>query len=161
MFKKYLFLASILILCTAYCAYTLQPDGTIEYPEGYRSWTHVKTAIAGAYMGSHSGFHHIYANDKAMVGYRTGKFPDGSILVFDVLESEVKENGDVLEGKRKLVDVMVRSHSGYDSTGGWGFEEFLNDSHEERVILNLSPQKCYSCHARQEKKDFVFSEFRN
>jgi hypothetical protein len=134
----------------------------IPYPEGYREWTHVKTAINGPTAPvSHQGFHHIYANDKAMEGYRSGKFVDGSVIVFDVIESLPQSNGNVMEGKRKLVDVMVKDTQRYDSTGGWGFEEFNESSISDRKILHLAKQRCFNCHASQKEKGFVFSGYRN
>jgi hypothetical protein len=133
----------------------------VPYPDGYREWTHVKTAINGpAAPVSHQGFHHIYANDKAMEGYRSGKFADGSVIVFDVIESLQQSNGNVAEGKRKLVDVMVKDSQRYDSTGGWGFEEFNESSISDRKILHLAKQRCFNCHASQKQKDFVFSDYR-
>jgi len=51
--------------------------------------------------------HHIYANAKAVEGYRTGRFPDGAIIVFDRFRLQV--NGTTTKiGDRQLVDVMVR-----------------------------------------------------
>jgi len=88
-----------------------QTDTTqVPYPDGYRNWAHVKTALIqeGSPAFEHwGGFHHIYGNAKAMEGYKAGKFDDGSILVFDVLEAVSKDNV-INEGKRRLIDVMVR-----------------------------------------------------
>src|SRR5687767_12047319 len=49
----------------------------VAYPDGYRDWTHVKSALMSphhANYGVMGGFHHIYANEKAMAGYRSGEF---------------------------------------------------------------------------------------
>jgi hypothetical protein len=136
-------------------------NNEVAYPEGFRNWSHIKTTIGGpASPPSHSGFHHIYANEKAMEGYRTGKFPEGSILVFDVLETLQQPNGNINEGKRKLTDVMVKDSHKYDSTGGWGFEEFPENSVTQRNILTLVKQKCFNCHATRQNNDFVFSSLR-
>src|ERR1700750_136960 len=62
----------------------------VPYPEGFRKWSHVKTVLiqkgnpAFAHWG---GFHHIYGNSKAIEGYKNGKFEDGSVIVFDVIEA--------------------------------------------------------------------------
>jgi hypothetical protein len=45
------------------------------------------------------GMHHLYANSKAVQGYRRGKFDDGSIIVFDLVEAVSKDNA-VSEGRR-------------------------------------------------------------
>src|SRR4249919_21974 len=58
-----------------------KPD--VPYPEGFRSWQHVISDIVGPEAQSfpaRGGIHHFYANAKAVEGYRTGKFSNGSIL---------------------------------------------------------------------------------
>jgi hypothetical protein len=161
--KKYLLLVLLGVAGILSMKATIGPQtDLVAYPAGYREWTHVKTAINGpAAPVSHQGFHHIYANEKAMEGYRTGKFVDGSVIVFDVIESITQSNGNVNEGKRKLVDVMVKDSHRYDSTGGWGFEEFAESSISDRKILHLAKQSCFNCHASQKQKGFVFSTYRN
>jgi hypothetical protein len=166
-FRKTYF--TIIILTAGYLTIVLSSGfhpiegNEIAYPEGYRSWTHVKTALvekgnpAFAHWG---GFHHIYANSKAIDGYATGEFADGSVLVFDVLEAAAKDSL-VTEGKRKLIDVMVRDTGRFKRTGGWGFEEFAGDSRTERKVGALAVTACYSCHAHQKTNDHVFSSFRN
>jgi hypothetical protein len=103
------------------------------------------------------GIHHIYANDKALQGYKTGKFPDGSVIVFDLLEAK-SESNTYVEGPRKVVGVMYKNSKKFKDTGGWGFEAFKGDT-KERVVKN-AVEDCFSCHASQEKEDFVFSKFR-
>lgn len=42
---------------------------TVSYPDGYRSWTHVKSSLISpshANFASSGGFQHIYANAEAM-----------------------------------------------------------------------------------------------
>jgi hypothetical protein len=161
--KKYPLLILLAVIGIASMKAVIRPQKElVPYPEGYRKWTHVKTAINGPTAPvTHQGFHHIYANDKALEGYRSGKFVDGSVIVFDVIESLAQPNGNITEGKRKLVDVMVKDTQRYDSTGGWGFEEFNEGLITDRKILHLAKQRCFNCHASQKDKDFVFSGFRN
>ncbi len=54
----------------------------VPYPDGYRDWRHVKSMViqpGHALHESFGGIHHLYANKKALEGYKTGKFPDGSV----------------------------------------------------------------------------------
>lgn len=138
----------------------LQTDETIPYPEGYRDWTHVKTYIVGPkslafkFIG---GFNHVYANEKAMVGYKTGHFPNGSVIVSDVIQAK-EDSVDIREGRRHHIDVMVRDSIKYADAGGWRFEEFQGDSHTIRLLTAQSRTVCSNCHAKQ--KDLVFSEYR-
>ncbi len=125
----------------------------IAYPDNFRKWTHVKSGPSAA----RGGVHHIFANDNAMQGYRTGKFPDGAILAFDVIATE-----DLaalpMEGPRVLVDVMVKDSAKYEATGGWGFEEFTGDSHTARALTDTTRAACFTCHLKQKSQDYVFSQ---
>jgi Cytochrome P460 len=136
--------------------------GGIPCPVEYRKWVHVKTVLVGPqspFFKTGGGIHHIYANAKAMEGYQTGKFPDGSVLVFDLLE--VKEtNGATVEDARQRIDVMLKDAQRFSSSGGWGFERFLGDSETDRPLTEEHRGECFSCHQQRKTHDFVFSEYR-
>jgi hypothetical protein len=104
------------------------------------------------------GFRHIYANAQALVGYRGGVFPDGSVIVVDWLEAR-DENGMFTEGGRRRVDVMLKDRSRFPRTGGWGFERFNGDSRTERTVTSVAVQ-CFACHSGQAARDLVFSKLR-
>lgn len=112
-----------------------------------------------ALYGSFGGIHHIYANAKAAAGYKTGRFADGSVLVFDLLETK-RGDGAVAEGARKVVGVMHRDPRKFASTGGWGYEGFGGDSRSNRVVGDKAATACHSCHVAQKDKGFVFSAYR-
>jgi len=135
----------------------------IAYPEGYRTWTHVKSQIA---TPTHSraaaigGIHHIYANDQAMKGYKSGSFPDGSIIVFDLLEVHEKDHS-LIEGERRWLAVMEKNSQTYAATGGWGYENFTGSSRTDRnVPVNGPLSNCFACHLQNKSSDYVFSSFR-
>ena len=134
----------------------------VPYPSGYRDWHHVKSMViqqGHSLYPSFGGIHHLYANAKAMKGYRKGKFADGSVIVFDLLEAQSNENA-VTEGERKVVGVMHKNAKRYAATGGWGFEGFKGDSKTERAVGADAAKACYQCHAPQKDSDFVFSKLR-
>jgi hypothetical protein len=137
-------------------------DDKVSYPQGYRQWVHVSSAVVGPaspIYKRYGGIHHIYANEKAMEGYRTGHFPDGAVIVFDLLET--KENaGLTTEGARRFIDVMEKHGRRFAQTGGWGFEEFIADNPTEPTLTAAAKTDCYTCHARQKERDSVFSAFR-
>jgi hypothetical protein len=137
-------------------------DARVPYPDGYRGWRHVSSMVIEAghpLYASFGGLHHLYANDKALQGYASGKFPDGSIIVFDLLEAVAADHA-VSEGKRKVVGVMLKDGKKFATTGGWGFEGFAGDSKTERAVGGNAATACFSCHAAQESSDFVFSRSR-
>jgi hypothetical protein len=134
----------------------------VPYPQGYRQWQHIKSMViqpGHPLHASFGGIHHLYANDKAQAGYRSGKFPDGSIIVFDLLEASTA-NAAITEGKRKVVGVMLKDARKYAATGGWGFEGFAGDSHTERAVGDKAATACFTCHIAQKQHDFVFSNYR-
>jgi Cytochrome P460 len=132
-------------------------DAVVPYPDGYRSWMHVKSTVVGPEspaFASNGGIHHFYANEKAVEGYRGSRFPDGSVLIDDLLEAK-QENGVTSAGPRRRVAVMVKNAELYHETGGWGFEIFKSDGQ----IAGLMPQDraaCFACH--KNGRDSVFSE---
>ena len=139
-----------------------KPAAAVSYPRDYRNWAHVKTALIGPsspFFATVGGLHHIYANDKAKEGYASGRFPDGSVLVFDVLEARESE-GTTVEGPRRLIDVMEKDSQRFAATGGWGFAEFKGDNQTEQSLTAEAAKKCHSCHATAQNHDLVFSKFR-
>ena len=134
----------------------------VPYPAGYRDWHHVKSMViqqGHALYSSFGGIHHIYGNAKAIQGYRNGKFADGSVIVFDLLEAKNNDNA-VTEGERKVVGVMHKDAKRYAATAGWGFEGFKGDSKTERAVGAEAATACYQCHIPQKGSDFVFSKLR-
>ena len=134
-----------------------QTQQAVPYPDGFRQWTHVKSELGGSGKPSR-GLHNIYANPKAMDGFRTGHFTDGSIIVFDVLDIDTHTGSSAI-GERLHVDVMHKDEKKFAKTGGWGFEEFRGNSRTQRDIGEDAAAKCFTCHAGQKDKGFVFSSF--
>ncbi|MEQ1545953.1 MAG: cytochrome P460 family protein [Methyloglobulus sp.] len=133
----------------------------VPFPEGYRNWLHAKSMLiqpGHALENPFQGLHHIYANGKAANGLKSGKYADGSVLVFDLLKYEEKDL-TIQEGERKLVGVMHKDSVKYASTGGWGFEGFAANSKTERLVKD-GGKSCFGCHEPQKAKDYVFSELR-
>jgi len=135
---------------------------TVPYPDGYRQWQHVKSMVIQAghpLHGAFGGIHHLYANGKAMQGYKAGKFPDGAVIAFDLLEAPVADNA-ITEGERKVLGVMHKDSKKYAVTGGWGFEGFVGDSKTERAVGANAATACFGCHTAQKQKGYVFSAYR-
>ncbi len=135
---------------------------SVPYPKGYRDWHHVKSMIINPGHGlydSFGGIHHIYANNKALHGYKTGKWPDGAVMVFDLLDAKSADN-TVTEGARKVVGVMHRDAKKFAATGGWGYEGFKADSKDERAVGANAATACHQCHIAQKDAGFVFSKLR-
>ena len=139
-----------------------EPRDRVSFPTEYRRWVHVKSVVIGnenPLFATEGGIHHIYANDKAMEGLRTGEFRDGSILVYDLLST--RENGGITtEGPRRRVDVMAKAGPLEREGGGWAFERFVGDDRAQGVLSPESKAACLACHAQRRDHDFVFSALR-
>lgn len=155
---------------------SLAADNGVEYPEGFRLFDHVKSMIVepgfifnGQDLGAQvPGLHHIYANKKAMEGYRDlngarpGRviFKDGSVIVFDLLQDVRTISNVIFEGDRLAVVVMEKDTKRYASTGGWGFQVF--DPVSKNPMLDAAAQAaCFDCHTVTANSDFVFSRLRD
>jgi hypothetical protein len=138
-----------------------ETDEIVPYPEGYRDWTHIKTYIVGPKSPAFKfipGFNHVYANETAMIGYKTGHFPNGSVIVSDVMQAK-EDSMNVREGPRHHIDVMVKDSIKYSDAGGWRFEQFQGDSPTTRLLTPQIMAICTNCHAKQ--KNMVYGVYRN
>lgn len=167
-------IAAACVLAAAPFALAVSDD--VDYPDGFRTFTHVTTGIVtpgfifnGVDLGAQvPGLHNIYANKKAMRGYRElaaerpgTMFKDGSVIVFDLWEPGTLESGTgsfTFQKTRIAVAVMEKDHKKYASTGGWGFQIF--DPATKNPLLDAAAQaQCFACHQITPDTDFVFSKF--
>jgi len=138
-----------------------QEAGTAAYPEGYRSFVHTKSMVVQEghlLYPQFGGIHHIYANPKAFAALTGQKpFPDGSVLVLDVLEARSDAHA-ILEGTRRLLLVMEKDARRFARTGGWGYEAFAGDTRERTV--RDGGVGCYGCHRGRRSRDYVLHDWR-
>jgi len=154
---------SILImgLILAFSTTGYADGGNVPYPEGYRNWFHVKTMLiepGHPLENPFQGIHHVYANPQALKGLNSGIYPDGAVLVFDLLAYS-EQDKSIQEGERKLLGVMQKNAHQYESTGGWAFEGFAGNSKTERLVKD-GGASCFACHASEKSSDYVFSKTR-
>jgi hypothetical protein len=127
----------------------------IPFPEGFRAWTHIRSAVIGPTSSAFArfgGMHSIYANPAAMNGYRSGAFPEGSVIVFDN-HQVFNFQGAELPAQRRFIDVMQKTN------GVWRFSEFDGDSKTVRnVNIAQGEQQCAACHAKS-PTDHVYSQY--
>jgi hypothetical protein len=107
-------------------------------------------------FGAFGGIHHIYANAKALEGYRSETFPDGAVIVFDLLEA-LRDSDAITAGERKVVGVMLKDAGLYAATGGWGFEGFGGGDPTNRVVGDNAASASFACHLPQQEQDYTFS----
>ena len=138
----------------------LKGDNSVQFPDNFRRWVHVGTGVimpgANPQLMSEEGMHHIFANGKAVNGYSSGNFADGSIIVYELREAQQK-NGAIFEGDRKRVDVMIKNSNLYKDTGGWRFERFWGNDQAHNAVLDPGTS-CFQCHSKANTHGFVFSQ---
>ncbi|MBA3667238.1 MAG: cytochrome P460 family protein [Sphingomonas sp.] len=136
-----------------------QRSALVDYPEGFRRWTHIKSGVNGPAYGPYEGMYNIYGNAKALRGYRSGRFPDGAMLIFDLHRVRTESNGPQ-PAERKFIDVMQKDARRFRSTSGWGYEEFAGGDRNNRVIApDARMKRCHSCHVAQQSADSVITRF--
>lgn len=141
-----------------------QSDAKVAYPEDYRSWVRVKSMVIledHEHFEAFGGFHHVYANAKALTALKQGgPFAKGSILVFDLREAITKD-GAITEGSRQVLGVMEKDPDRFSQTAGWGFEDFkISGDGYRRAVTDMRTQ-CMSCHATQAATDYVYSIYQD
>ena len=159
--RAILMLSPIAVLLVSF-AVSAQTDEASSFPNEFRKWAHVKSVLVGpqsAAFATEGGIHHIYANDKALKGYDSGNFPDGSVIVYDLLETK-EVAGNTIEGQTRRVDVMVKQNDRYASTGRWEFMSFSGNDQTSGKLTAARQGSCASCHAHRKDHDSVLSEFR-
>jgi hypothetical protein len=149
---------SLIICLLSYCK---QEQTKQEDLVNYRQFYHIKTLIleeGHPLYKDFGGIHHIYANEKAYKAYKDkAKFPEGSIIIFDLLEV-VKKDHTIGEGTRKVLASMKKTNKNQE-TGGWEFQAYLSGDLTKPVVTDPKNQ-CFACHQAVEKNDYVFSEWR-
>lgn len=134
----------------------------VPFPDGYLAWRHLGSVVnepndQSRTAAPHGMIHHLYANELALEGLRTGKFPEGAVFVADWFPLKEKYPGGFEEGARHRVDVMMRD-ARFADTGGWGFDQFAGDSRTARnVALGAASKQCFECHRKVEARSYVFS----
>jgi hypothetical protein len=133
----------------------------VQYPKGYKEWKHIKTMIIKPehpMAEVFQGIHHIYANEKAYSGYKTGVFADGSMIALDYLKYK-DVNHTIIESDRNYVAIMSKNESKYTKTGGWGYEAFAGNTKDKRLTAD-GGVSCFECHKPQQKNSYIFSKIR-
>ncbi|MBV9268837.1 MAG: cytochrome P460 family protein, partial [Acidobacteriaceae bacterium] len=104
-----------ILLAIASVITAAENSAEVPFPEGYASWQHVKSVVIGpehkSFASEGGKVFHFYANPQAIEGYRTGRFPNGSVIVRETLRTiagEGESKGILTEGERSSLDVMVK-----------------------------------------------------
>ncbi len=141
-------------------------DGTIHFPGKVRDkWVHLGSWGSADLDSADPGHHDVYTQPESLEQYRkTGKFPDGAVLVKEVrkIESGLMTTGPVTwAGKEVLWFVMIK-----DSTNryagkspnwgeGWGWALFNAGATEKNASTNFRVN-CLGCHIPARETDWIY-----
>lgn len=143
---------------------------TLLRPEGYREWVFVGSSLGLAYSqtpGQNQArnpelYHNVYINPSSYREYaKTGKFPDGTVMVLELARPEVKSEPGLQGSYQK--DFVALEASVKDSTrfeGGWAYFNFTEGAGKLKAKADPFPQNaCWSCHHTNAGTDNVFTQF--
>lgn len=143
--------------------------GNIRIPEDYREWVflgswHIAPQKGLGDSAGAAGFHNVYVQPGAVRAYReTGKFPDGAVIVKELLKSQT---GDLTTGEVSWATdvegwfVMVKDTQGRFRNSplwgnGWGWVLFNATDPQNTVTRNWRTD-CLGCHTPAKRTDWVF-----
>jgi hypothetical protein len=150
--------------------YEFDNSGNLMQPQGYREWVFVGSPLTPNDMNNGKAafpeFHHVYIPAKYFNVYkRTGAFPNGTILVKELLSVGKKQapsgkgyfNGDFIGLEATIKDTKRFK----DEPGNWAYFSFttpIGQPHKKSTKA-LTKNKCNFCHQAFAKDDWVFTQY--
>jgi hypothetical protein len=148
-------------------------------PENYRTWVFAGTSIGLKYARPGEGikpratddyskttpgdFHNVYIDPGSYAVYaRTGRFPDGTMLVMDVYKTLEREpqgivTGGLFSGEQKEIEVAVKNSKRLDgSKTDWAYYAFPAGKASAKAFPDAA---CYECHRKHASDDNVWVQF--
>lgn len=141
-------------------------DGSITLPTEFRdTWTYLGSWVHAEDLKS--GFHNVYTEPGVAEDYRTsGKFPDGAVLVKEVLaegKQDMTTGKGVVHAKNDIVlwFVMVKDEKGRFKDNpkwgdGWGWAQFMADDPSKDISTDYK-KDCLGCHVPAKDTDWVYT----
>ncbi len=148
---------------------------TLLRPEGYREWVFVGSSLGLSYAQNPEGqradqqrtpspelYHNVYINPASYKAFAsTGKFPEGTILVLELANSEVKKEPGLQGSYQKdfvALEAAVKDSRRFPE--GWAYFSF--DGPDRKPLNKAQPfpkERCWSCHDQKAGTDNVFTQF--
>jgi Cytochrome P460 len=137
-------------------------------PEGYREWVFVGSSIGMGYSEDAPNperatqFHNIYIEPSAYRAYAaSGKFPDKTMLVMEVVASATKESINKhgrFEDQFIGIEVALKDESKFPDK--WAYFNFIGSGGAPlKESTPFRKEVCWSCHNKNGASDNVFVQF--
>ncbi|MGB4599184.1 MAG: cytochrome P460 family protein [Trichlorobacter sp.] len=122
-------------------------------PKGYSGWKKSVRKVVTDKKSLFYGIHYIYADPKAMQGYRAGnRFPEGSRIIVE--HFTIKADNPAVDGSKNMV-VLMQKDKRQQATGGWLYAGYTAQGRSSGLD---TVQNCFSCHQKEvASRDYVFS----
>jgi hypothetical protein len=150
--------------------YEFDGSGHLKQPKGYREWVFVGSPLTPNDMNNGKAafpeFHHVYIpHEQFKVYQNTGAFPDGTILVKELLAVGSKQaasgkgyfNGDFIGLEATIKDTKRFENE----PGNWAYFSFttpIGQPHK-KTTKAFPKNKCNFCHQAFAKDDWVFTQY--
>ena len=143
-------------------------DGKLIRPEGYREWVYVGTPLTPNELNPPEAafpeFHNVYIHPDDFEHYRkTGKFPDGTILVKELVsvgsKAAVSGNGYFMGEFIGLEATIKDSKRFKDEPGYWAYFSFGHAYPLADTAESFPAPACNACHEASAADDFVFTQY--
>jgi hypothetical protein len=149
-------------------------NGQLKLPQGYHTWVFLGSPLTPHGLNNGKAgfpeFHNVYIHPEAYQVYRrTGKFPEGTILLKELQLTRQGTHADgsrnessgrgYFPGKTNGVDISVKDSKRFKDTNGWGFFNFGHHAPPYAQTAVVQPKDaCAGCHEAN-ATNMVFSKF--
>ncbi|MBL4635135.1 MAG: cytochrome P460 family protein [Kofleriaceae bacterium] len=149
--------------------YSITADKTLNRPTGYREWVYVGMPVTPNELNNGKAafpeMHSVYINPEAYRDYqRSGKFPDGTILVKELLSvgaTSASSGNGYFMGDFVGLEATIKSTEHFpDEPGNWAYYSFTNKN-GGALTSTAKPfptASCNACHDASADDDFVFTQ---
>lgn len=150
-------------------AVVFQAADTLLRPTGYREWVFVGSSIGLEYSpeaekqkSPKSEYKNVYINPSAYREFaKTGKFPEGTILVLETASSETK-NEPGLQGsfQKEFIGLSAAVKDSKRFKESWAYFRFSEGVGKLKSTAKPAEKTaCYDCHREKGATDHVFTQF--
>lgn len=138
-------------------------------PEDYREWVFTGSSLGLNHRENLSepdhmeDFYHVtYIHPEAYKEFsQTGKFPEGTVMVLEILSQEKKKKPGLQGSYGKdyvAIEASVKDSKCFKD--GWAYFAFNDD---DGKLLDkakaFASQSCFACHDKKAETDHVFTQF--
>ena len=143
-------------------------DGAILLPDGFRDWAFLGTWVVagGDDEGGAAGLHTVYTQPETVSHFReTGEFPDGAVLVKELLSAETADMTTGHISRAGATDgwfIMIKDAEGRFAGNplwgsGWGWALF-EASDPMTTVTEDYENDCIPCHVPAKDNDWIYIE---